>query len=74
MSVSLLPYISFADGASHNTKKLASVAWEIYAPTYELISLHGFFLGRETNNIMKYSAVIELVTYIVSLRIRHLVV
>jgi hypothetical protein len=51
MLVSSLPYIGFADGASHRTQNLASVAWEIYAPTDELISLHGVFLGRATNNI-----------------------
>jgi hypothetical protein len=51
MSVSSLPYIGFADGTSRSTQNLASVAWEIYAPTDELISLHGVFLGRATNNI-----------------------
>jgi hypothetical protein len=40
-----LPYIGFADGASHSTRNLASVAWEIYAPTNELISLRGICLG-----------------------------
>jgi ribonuclease HI len=40
----------------------------------ELISLHGVCLGRETNNIREYSAVIEFLTYIVSLGICHLVV
>jgi ribonuclease HI len=74
MSVSLLPYIGFADGASHNTQNLASVSWEIYAPTDELISLHGVFLGRATNNIAEYNVVIELLTDVVSLRICHLIV
>jgi ribonuclease HI len=74
MSVSSLPYIGFADGASHSTQNLASTTWEIYAPTNELISLHGVFLGRATNNIMKYSAVIELLTDAVSLGISHLIV
>jgi hypothetical protein len=46
-----LPYIGFPDGASHSTQNLASTAWAIYAPTNELISLQGVFLGRETNNI-----------------------
>jgi hypothetical protein len=39
MSESSLPHIGFADGISHSTQNLASVAWEIYAPTNELISL-----------------------------------
>ena len=51
MSTSYLPYIGFAEGAIHSTHNLASAAWEIYAPTNELISLQGVFLGRATNNI-----------------------
>jgi ribonuclease HI len=74
MSVSSLPYIGFVDGASRSTQNLASVAWEIYAPTDELISLHGVCLGRATNNIAEYSAVIELLTDVVSLGIHHLIV
>jgi ribonuclease HI len=74
MSVSSLPYIGFADGASHSTQNLASVAWAIYAPTNELISLQGVCLSRATNNIAEYSAVIELLTDVISLGIRHFVV
>jgi ribonuclease HI len=63
-----------ADGASRSTQNLASTAWAIYAPTNELISLHGVFLGRATNNIAEYSAVIELLTNAISLGIRRLVI
>jgi ribonuclease HI len=72
--VSSLPYLGFADGASCSTQNLASAAWEIYAPTNELISLHGVCLGRATNNIVEYSVVIKLLTDVVSLGIHHLVV
>ena len=74
MSVSSLPYIGFVDGSSLSTQNLAFAAWEIYAPTDELISLHGVCLGRATNNIVEYSAVIELLTGVVSLGICHLIV
>jgi ribonuclease HI len=74
MSESSLPYISFADGASHSTRNLASAVWEIYAPKNELISLRGVYLGRATNNIAEYSVVIELLVDDISLEIRHLVV
>jgi hypothetical protein len=74
MSVSSLPYIGFVDGASHSTQNLASASWEFYAPTNELISLHGVFLGRETNNIATYSGVIELLIGDVSPGIHHLIV
>jgi hypothetical protein len=74
MSVSLIPYIGFANGTSRSTQNSTSVAWTIYAPTYELMSLHGVFFGCVTINITKYSAFIELLTGVVSLGIRHLIV
>jgi ribonuclease HI len=73
MSVSSLPYIGFIDSASHNNHNLAYVSWAIYAPTNELISLHGVCIGCATNNITKYSAIIELLTDIMSLGIHRLV-
>jgi ribonuclease HI len=74
MSTSSLPYIGFADGASRSTQNLASAAWAIYAPTNELISLQGVFLGHATNSIAEYSVVIELLTDAISLGIPHFVV
>jgi ribonuclease HI len=74
ISTSSLPYIGFTDGASRSTRNLASAAWEIYAPTNKLISLQGVCLDRATNNIAEYSAVIELLTDVISLGIRQLVV
>jgi ribonuclease HI len=74
MSESSLPYIDFVDGASRSTQNLASTAWEIYAPTNELVSLRGVCLDRATNNIAKYSIVIELLIDVISLGIHHLVV
>jgi len=74
MSEYSLPYIGFADSASHSTRNLAFAAWAIYAPTNELISLRGVCLGQATNNIAEYSAVIELLVEGISLGIRRLVV
>jgi ribonuclease HI len=74
MLVSSLPYIGFSDGASRNTKNLASATFEIYAPTNELISLHGVFLGHATNNIAEYSAFIELLTESILVGIYHIIV
>jgi hypothetical protein len=74
MLESLLPHIGFANGTSHSTQNLASVAWEIYAPTNEIINLRGVCLGRATNNIAEYSVVIELLTDAISLGICHLVI
>jgi hypothetical protein len=74
MSESSLPYIGFADGTSRSTQNLASTAWEIYAPTIEIVSLRGVCLGRVTNNIAEYRAIIELLVDAISLGIHHLVV
>jgi hypothetical protein len=74
MSVSSLPYIGFVDGASSSTQNLAYFVWAIYAPMDELICLHGVCLRRANYNITEYSAVIELLTDIVSLGIHHLIV
>jgi ribonuclease HI len=74
MSEYSLPYIGFADGASHSTQNLAFAAWAIYAPTNKIISLRGVCLGRATNNITEYSVVIELLVDAISRGIRHLVV
>jgi hypothetical protein len=74
MLVYFLPYIVFVVGASRNTQNLASVAWEIYAPTDDLISLHSVFLGHATNNIVEYSVVIELLTDTISFSIFYLIV
>jgi ribonuclease HI len=73
MSESSLPHIGFADDTSRSTQNLASVAWAIYTPTNELITLRGVCLGRATNNIAKYSIVIKLLIDSILLGIRHLV-
>ena len=60
MSTSLQMYIGFADGACRSTQNISSIAWVIYSPTDELVSLHGVSLGQTMNNIAEYSAVFEL--------------
>jgi hypothetical protein len=67
------PHIGFADGA-RSTQNLASTAWEIYAPTNELITLRGVCLGRVTNNMAEYSTVIEFLIDVILFGIRRLVV
>jgi ribonuclease HI len=74
MSESSLPYHGFADGASRSTQNLAYVAWAIYSPTNELISLHGVCLVRATNNIAEYSVIIELLLDAILLGIHRLVI
>ena len=58
VQMSITSYVGFADGASRNTKNLASATWVIYDPAGELIDLRGIFLGQATNNVIEYSIVI----------------
>jgi len=52
--------VGFVDGACHSTYNLCSTAWALFAPDSDLVNLQGIFLGHTTNNISKYSVVIEL--------------
>ena len=70
----LPPYVIFADGASCSTQNLSSAAWVIYDPVGEFIDLQGICLGRNTNNVVEYSVVIELLTEAITLNIRALIV
>ena len=53
-------YTGFVDGASRHTSNLASAAWVIYKPSSQLLSFGNTCLGPSTNNIVEYSAIIEL--------------
>ena len=53
-------YIGFADGASRHTQHLASVTWVIYTPKGQELSSGGICLQPSSNNVVEYSAVIEL--------------
>ena len=72
--MSITPYVSFVDGASRSTRNLSSVAWVIYDPAGELIQMQGICLGRTTNNVVEYSAIIELLTEAINLDIRAFLV
>jgi hypothetical protein len=74
MSESSLPHIGFANGVICSTQNLASIAWAIYAPTNELISLRGVCLSRTANNIIEYSVIIKFLIDVISLDIHHLVI
>ena len=67
-------YEGYTDGASRHTRNIASAAWILYSPTGLLESSGGSFLGHATNNVAKYSAVIELLRAAISLGITGLAV
>ena len=74
VQMSITPFVGFADGASRSTRNLSSAVWVIYDPAGELVNLQGVCLGRATNNIAEYSAVLELLIEAVDLGIRELLV
>ena len=53
-------YIGFADGASCHTQQLAFATWVIYTPMGQVLSLGGICLRPSSNNVVEYSAIIEL--------------
>ena len=74
VQLSINLFVGFADGASRSTRSLCLAAWVIYDPAGELVNLQGVCLGRTTNNIVEYSAVLELLTEAVNLGIHELLV
>lgn len=74
MQMFVTPYVGFVDGACRSTQSLSSTAWVIYDPHSELADLQGVCLGCTMNNVTEYSAVIELLTEVVSLNIHTLIV
>jgi ribonuclease HI len=65
-------FIGYADGASRHTRRLASTTWVIFTPQGQLLSSGGICLGDTTNNVVEYSAFIELLRDALSLGISHL--
>ena len=74
MTSESLVHTGFANGASHHTLNLASVAWVIYEPSSQLLSSSSTCLGPSTNNIAEYSAIIELLLDAISHGVQRMVV
>ena len=69
-----MAFYGFGDGACRHTLNLASVAWVLYSPAYDLVSLGAVCIGPATNNIVEYRAVIGLLTEAASQDVCNLVV
>lgn len=74
MSNPLEYFVGYADGASRSSRNLSSVAWAIFYPSSELVSFRRVCIGRSTNNIAEYSALIELLSDAITHGIHRLVV
>ena len=74
MSDLLESFVGYADRVSRSTWNLSSVAWAIFYPSGELVSFRGICIGRSTNNIAEYNALMELLSNAIAHGIRRLVV
>ena len=62
LNVQIALYSRFVDDSSRHTLNLASVAWVLYSPTSDLVSLGIICLATTTNNLVEYHAVTALLT------------
>ena len=69
-----MAFYGFADGVCCHTLNLTSSAWDLYSPSYDLVSSRAVCIGPATNNIIEYEAVISLLTEATSQDVRDLVV
>ena len=69
-----MDFYGFIDGACHHILNLSSATWVLYSPAEDLVSLGAICIGLATNNIVKYEAVIVLLTKAASQDVRNLVV
>ena len=67
-------YLGFVDGASQNTQNLASVAWVIYYPSGQLLVTMGICISPSLNNVVEYTAIVNLLSEAISLGLGSLVV
>ena len=74
MSNPLESWVGYADGASRSSQNLPSAGWAIFDPSGELVSFRGACIGRSTNNIAEYSALMELLSDAIAHGIRRLTV
>ena len=49
------------------------MAWAIFDPSGELVSFRRVYIGRSTNNIVEYSALIELLSNVITHDIGRLI-
>ena len=67
-------YLGYTDGANHSSHHATTAAWVIFNPSNKFVDAGGIFLGRATNNLAEYEAVIALMTNASALGVRSLVI
>jgi len=66
VSMGDLVYLTFDDGASRHTQKLASITWVIYYPSGQLLVSRGICIDLASNIMVEYSDVINLLSEAIS--------
>ena len=69
-----MAFYGFTDGACCHTLNFASATWVLYSPVDDLVNSGVVCIGPTTNNIVKYRAVIGLLTEAASQDVHNLVV
>jgi hypothetical protein len=72
MSTESSVYLGFTNGAILHTLNFYSIAWIFYSPEGQLVSSGGVFLGPSMNNVVEYSAIIEILQDSISHGVRSL--
>jgi ribonuclease HI len=65
-------YVGFIDGASQHIRRLDSAVWVSFTPFGQLMYFGGIYLGEETDSVVEYSAIIQLLRDTLSHGISHL--
>lgn len=60
------PYVGYADDSSHSTWNISSTALAIYSSNGKLVYLWGICIDLSSNNIIEYSAMINLLSDAIS--------
>ena len=74
MSESSEPFVAYVDGTSRSKKNLSSVVWAIFTPNGELVSFQGIYIGRSMNNITECSALIKILSDVISFGINFIII
>ena len=70
MSLDAPMFVGYAEGDCHHTQNIPSVSWVIYTLIFHLVRSGGVSLDLNTNKIVEYSVVIELLLESISLGIQ----
>jgi hypothetical protein len=66
MSTEYLIYLGSKDGVSHHMRNMVFIAWVIYSPKGQLVSLGNIHSDPSMNNVDEYIIIIDLLCETIS--------